>query len=59
MQNPILKASGVGWNKDGMHHIDLHQVEQDKWIACVDGFYIVIDFEFNLDRLRGLFQKLN
>ena len=45
-RNPILKASGIGWNKDGMHHIDSHQVEQDKWIACVDGFYRVIYFRF-------------
>lgn len=37
-ENPILKASGVGWNTTGMHHIDPHQVNKDKWIACVDGY---------------------
>jgi hypothetical protein len=37
--NPILRASGRGWNADGMHHIDPHPVGQDQWIACVDGYY--------------------
>ena len=36
-ENPILKASGTGWNQKGMHHIDPYQLEQKKWIACVDG----------------------
>lgn len=35
--NPILKASGVGWNALGMHHIDAHLLPQGGWIACVDG----------------------
>lgn len=34
---PILDASGSGWNAKGMHHIDLHQVNHDQWLACVDG----------------------
>jgi hypothetical protein len=37
-ENPILKASGKGWNADGMHHIDPHQIDENYWIACVDGF---------------------
>jgi hypothetical protein len=37
-KNPILKASGVGWNARGMHNIDPHQIDKDKWIACVDGY---------------------
>jgi hypothetical protein len=32
-----LTGTGYGWNADGMHHIDLHQVEGAAWIACVDG----------------------
>ena len=36
-RNPTLKASGNGWNADGMHHIDPHQIDENKWIACVDG----------------------
>lgn len=32
-----LKKSGTGWNADGMHHIDPHQIHENKWIACVDG----------------------
>jgi hypothetical protein len=34
---PALAPSGRGWNADGMHHVDAHQVKTDKWIACVDG----------------------
>ena len=35
--NSILKASGRGWNKNGMHNIDPHFLAEDKWVACVDG----------------------
>ncbi len=38
MGNPIIKPSGEGWNKDGMHHIDLHKLNEKVWIACVDGY---------------------
>jgi hypothetical protein len=34
---PILKASGNGWNANGMHHIDAHQQADGRWLACVDG----------------------
>ena len=33
---PILTKSGKGWNATGMHHIDLHKID-NKWIAVVDG----------------------
>jgi hypothetical protein len=36
--NLILKASGSGWNANGMHHLDPHLIGKDKWIACVDGY---------------------
>ena len=36
--DPILKASGSGWNAKGMHQIDAHQISGDQWIACVDGY---------------------
>jgi len=36
--NPVLTASGWGWNKDGMHHIDSHRAATHWW-ACVDGRY--------------------
>lgn len=36
-ENPIIKASGCGWNKYGMHHVDPHQLAEQQWIACVDG----------------------
>ena len=37
-ENPIIKASGLGWNAKKMHTVDPHQVGPHKWIACVDGF---------------------
>jgi len=43
-ENPILKASGTGWNGKGMHNIDPHQIEENKWIACVDGFHTFLVF---------------
>ena len=36
-QSPLLTATGSGWNKSGMHHIDPHLLPQGRWIACVDG----------------------
>jgi hypothetical protein len=36
--NPIINMTGKGWNADGMHHIDSHQISDNQWIACVDGF---------------------
>ena len=35
--NPILTASGQGWNKEGMHTVDPHRIGKKRWIACVDG----------------------
>lgn len=32
-----LGPSGQGWNSTGMHHIDIHELAPDSWIACVDG----------------------
>lgn len=34
---PIVKLSGAGWNRDGMHHIDSHSLGKATWVACVDG----------------------
>ncbi|MBW4637286.1 MAG: hypothetical protein KME05_03450 [Gloeocapsa sp. UFS-A4-WI-NPMV-4B04] len=42
--NHPVAASGIGWNKTGMHTIDPHQIEQDKWIACVDGYAGKVSF---------------
>jgi len=35
-QNPIVSASGSGWNKDGMHTVDPWWIG-DRWLAAVDG----------------------
>jgi hypothetical protein len=39
--SPILFESEENkqWNSRGMHHIDAHQIEDKKWLACVDGCY--------------------
>lgn len=37
--NPVLDASGAGWNESGMHHIDPHLMDDGRWIACVDGWF--------------------
>lgn len=34
---PILSPGGSRWNAVGMHHVDLHRIDSEKWIACVDG----------------------
>jgi len=36
-EEPLLEASGTGWNRDRMHHIDPHMISEGKWIAVVDG----------------------
>lgn len=38
MAEPVLTASGTGWNRDGMHNIDPHPTGPGRWLACVDGF---------------------
>jgi len=42
--NPVLRGSGSGWNAQRMHHIDPHQMDDNQWIACVDGYKQVIAF---------------
>lgn len=34
----VLRGSGHGWNRVGMHHVDAHQLEDGSWLACVDGW---------------------
>jgi hypothetical protein len=33
----VLEPSGSGWNGQGMHQVDAHQVGDGRWLACVDG----------------------
>jgi len=35
---PVIGPAQRGWNADGMHHVDPHQLGADSWIACVDGY---------------------
>lgn len=42
---PELRASGNGWNAEGMHHVDLHQTTDKKWIASVDGRKRTLHFD--------------
>jgi len=41
--NPILRGSGDGWNADGMHHLDLQQVD-GRWLGVADGHYETLIF---------------
>lgn len=34
----VIGKSGFGWNKSGMHNVDLHQIGDTYWLACVDGY---------------------
>jgi hypothetical protein len=34
--NTVVTFTGKGWNAVGMHHVDLHQMD-NKWIAVTDG----------------------
>lgn len=36
--HPILGPTHSGWNACGMHHIDVHHLEDGHWIAAVDGW---------------------
>jgi hypothetical protein len=36
--SPLLRATGIGWNRGGMHHADLQQMDGDYWLGAVDGF---------------------
>lgn len=37
-ESPILRGTGRGWNKAGMHHVDFQQTDEHRWLACVDGY---------------------
>lgn len=43
-ENPVISATGSGWNGIAMHNIDPHEVGENKWIACVDGEGVYILF---------------
>jgi len=36
--NPALSPAGTGWNAEAMHTVDAHQLAENAWIACVDGY---------------------
>ncbi|HYH08128.1 MAG TPA: GNAT family N-acetyltransferase [Thermoanaerobaculia bacterium] len=36
----VPRASGIGWNRDGSHHLDVHR-DGDRWIAVTDGYTLV------------------
>ncbi len=35
---PVVEAGSLWWNSEGMHTVDPHQVGENRWIACVDGY---------------------
>jgi hypothetical protein len=44
---PILRPGGTGWRTRGMHTADIHDISNNQWIACVDGYGSVWSFSFN------------
>lgn len=38
VEEPVLCGSGSGWNQHGMHHLDVHRLDDGSVIACVDGW---------------------
>jgi hypothetical protein len=36
VQTPVVKMTSQGWNGEGMHHVDAHEIGKGKWIAAVD-----------------------
>jgi hypothetical protein len=46
-EEPILKASGSGWNGKAMHQLDPVQVKPELWVAAVDGFGKYLTFGLN------------
>jgi hypothetical protein len=47
-EDPVLIASGSGWNGQAMHQLDPVQVSIDSWIASVDGFgkYLIFGLDY-------------
>lgn len=43
-ERPIIGPAGEGWNGDGMHHFDAHQVGNGRWMAYVDGWTLTRKF---------------
>ncbi len=35
--HPVLREGKMSWNNKGIHHIDLHQIDQEQWLAFVSG----------------------
>lgn len=46
--NPLLEASGKGWNKDGMHHLSGWRINDKEWIVSVDGKNIRIRYRLQV-----------
>jgi hypothetical protein len=42
-ESPVLQKTDEEnvWNGSGMHQIDPYQLEDGKWIACVDGHFTI------------------
>lgn len=36
VEAPLIKASGQGWNRKAMHHVEAHQTGTNQWLAAVD-----------------------
>jgi hypothetical protein len=50
--NPILQGGSDDWNRTGMHHMDVHRLDDERYIASVDGW------RFGLARPREVLQRM-
>ena len=41
IEPPLVKATSKGWNAKAMHHVDLHQTGENKWIAVIDALGMI------------------
>jgi hypothetical protein len=48
-EGAVLNPAGKGWNARGMHNIDPHQVSDNSWIACVDGWSDIVKVRKKLE----------
>jgi hypothetical protein len=40
---PLLGPGNLQWNRRGMHHIDIHKLDEMNYVACVDGQRLCVD----------------
>ena len=58
-ESPFIKGTGSGWNQDGMHHLSVHQIRDNEWVASVDGKKVYETYKYLRNRPRFLTKFLD